>query len=264
MVESSERASLLRYRWSDHSGVSELAGGPCQLAMVIAERAGTWPEETRLPAWTPRKRSGPSMPWTSRPSIGLTFSPAMQSIFWDQLRLWPEQTITSVGRSDDSKFCHERPWIPKQRSSRRMKRANAFIGSPIERIEDLRFVRGRGKFVDDLNFDGQWHGAVVRTAVPHGRIRNIDTSVALQMPGVQAVITAKDIDSPIPKVPFRRPNPVFAAYAQPVIADGFVRYVGEPIAFILAETSLVAEDAIAAVAADIEHLPVVVDRKASA
>jgi carbon-monoxide dehydrogenase large subunit len=188
----------------------------------------------------------------------------MQSIFWDQLRLWPEQTITSVGRSDDSKFCHERPWIPKQRSSRRMKRANAFIGSPIERIEDLRFVRGRGKFVDDLNFDGQWHGAVVRTAVPHGRIRNIDTSVALQMPGVQAVITAKDIDSPIPKVPFRRPNPVFAAYAQPVIADGFVRYVGEPIAFILAETSQVAEDAIAAVAADIEHLPVVVDRKASA
>ena len=145
-----------------------------------------------------------------------------------------------------------------------MKRANAFIGSPIERFEDLRFLRGRGKFIDDLNFEGQWYGAVVRSAVPHGRIRNIDTSAALQMPGVQAVITSKDIDIPLPKVPFRRPNPIFAPYAQSVIADGFVRYVGEPIAFILAQSGELAEDAIAAVAADIEHLPVVVDRKASA
>jgi carbon-monoxide dehydrogenase large subunit len=145
-----------------------------------------------------------------------------------------------------------------------MRRANAFIGSPIERIEDLRFLRGRGKFVDDLNFEGQLHGAVVRSVVPHGRIRSINTSEALQMPGVKAVITSKDLDIPIPRVPFRRPNPVFAPYAQPVIADGFVRYVGEPIAFILAETAEFAEDAIAKVVADIEHLPVVVNWKDSA
>src|SRR6516162_1257461 len=145
-----------------------------------------------------------------------------------------------------------------------MKRANAFIGSPIERIEDLRFLRGRGQFIDDLNFAGQWYGAVVRSAVPHGRVRNIDTSAALRMPGVKAVITSSDLDIPIPRVPFRRPNPVFAPYAQPVIADGFVRYVGEPIAFILAETAEFAEDAIAKVVADIEHLPVVVNWKDSA
>src|ERR1700726_4437137 len=83
-----------------------------------------------------------------------------------------------------------------------MKRANAFIGSPIERIEDLRFLRGKGKFIDDLNHKGQWYGAVVRSAVPHGRIRNIDVLGALKMTGVKAVITAKDIDVPIPTIPF--------------------------------------------------------------
>ena len=51
-----------------------------------------------------------------------------------------------------------------------MKRAPAYIGSPVERIEDLRFLRGEGKFIDDLNHEGQWYGAVVRSAVPHGRI----------------------------------------------------------------------------------------------
>src|SRR5947209_8279011 len=112
-----------------------------------------------------------------------------------------------------------------------MRRANAFIGSPIERVEDLRFLRGRGQFVDDLNFEGQLHAAVVRSVIPHGRIRSIDTSAALQLPGVKAVITARDLDGAIPKIPFRRPNPLFAPYAQPIIADGLVRYVGEPIAF---------------------------------
>ena len=144
-----------------------------------------------------------------------------------------------------------------------MKRANAYIGSPIERIEDLRFLRGKGKFIDDLNHIGQWYGAVVRSAVPHGRIRNIDVSAALKMTGVKAVITAKDIDVPIPTIPFRRPNPIFAAYAQPVIAEELVRYVGEPIAFVIAEHSELAEDAIAAVVADIEPLHVVANSTTS-
>lgn len=145
-----------------------------------------------------------------------------------------------------------------------MKRVNAFVGSPIERIEDLRFLRGRGQFVDDLDREEQWYGAVVRSVVPHGRIRNIDASAALRMPGVKAVITAAHIGTLVPKIPFRRPNPVFAPYAQPVIADGVVRYVGEPIAFVLAEHTERAEDAAAAVVVDIEHLTNVGNRKASA
>lgn len=145
-----------------------------------------------------------------------------------------------------------------------MKRVNAFVGSPIERVEDLRFLRGGGQFVDDLNREGQWYGAVVRSAVPHGRIRKIDTAVALAMPGVKAVITAADLARPVPKIPLRRPNPILEPFVQPVIADGVVRYVGEPVAFVLADQHERAEDAAAAVVADIEHLANVGNWKASA
>jgi aerobic carbon-monoxide dehydrogenase large subunit len=141
---------------------------------------------------------------------------------------------------------------------------NTFIGSPVERVEDLRFLRGRGQYLDDLNRDGQWHAAIVRSQIAHGRVRNIDAAAALAMPGVQAVLTAADIDGPIPTIPFRRPNPTIAPYAQPVIADEVVRYVGEPLAVVIAEAAELAEDATAAVVCDIEHLPPVTDRHASA
>jgi aerobic carbon-monoxide dehydrogenase large subunit len=145
-----------------------------------------------------------------------------------------------------------------------MRRVNTFIGSPVERVEDLRFLRGRGQYLDDLTRAGQWHAAIVRSPVAHGRIRSIDTAVALAMPGVNAVLTAADIGQPIPTIPFRRANPTIAPYAQPVIAAEAVRYVGEPLAVVLADAAELAEDAVAAVAFDIDHLPAVTDRHASA
>ncbi|HEY6259861.1 MAG TPA: xanthine dehydrogenase family protein molybdopterin-binding subunit [Xanthobacteraceae bacterium] len=145
-----------------------------------------------------------------------------------------------------------------------MRNVNTFIGSPVERVEDLRFLRGRGQYLDDLTCAGQWHAAVVRSGVAHGRVRAIDTAPALAMPGVRAVLTAADIGKPIPTIPFRRPNPTSAPYAQPVIADGFVRYVGEPLALVIAEAAELAEDAAAAVTCDIAHLPAVTNRQASA
>src|SRR5581483_3165017 len=99
-----------------------------------------------------------------------------------------------------------------------MRRVNSYIGSPVERVEDRRFVRGRGQFIDDLECTGQWHAAIVRSPVAHGRIRAIDISAAARLPGVHAVLTANDIPRPIPTIPFRRPNPTIAPYAQPVIA----------------------------------------------
>src|SRR5438067_1565724 len=116
-----------------------------------------------------------------------------------------------------------------------MRRLNTFIGSPLERVEDFRFLRGRGQYVDDLARPGQWHAAIVRSQVAHGRIRSIDIGAALAMPGVRAVLTAADIGPPIPIIPFRRPIPRMAPYAQPVIAHDKVRYVGEPIALVLAD-----------------------------
>jgi carbon-monoxide dehydrogenase large subunit len=145
-----------------------------------------------------------------------------------------------------------------------MRRQNTFIGSPVERVEDLRFLRGRGQYVDDLHRQGLWHAVMVRSPVAHGRLRSIDTQAALAMPGVKAVLTAEDVGRPLPTIPFRRPNPTIAPYAQPVIADQVVRYVGEPIAMVLADRAELAEDAAAAVTFEIEHLPPVTDRRASA
>src|SRR4051812_3089229 len=145
-----------------------------------------------------------------------------------------------------------------------MRRLNSFIGSAVERVEDLRFLRGQGEYVDDLARPGQWHAVIVRSPVAHGRLRSIDVRAALAMPGVNAVLTAQDIGHPIPIIPFRRPNPTIASYAQPVIADQMVRYVGEPIAVVLADRAELAEDALQAVEFDIEHLPPVTGRIASA
>ncbi|HMI96083.1 MAG TPA: xanthine dehydrogenase family protein molybdopterin-binding subunit [Micropepsaceae bacterium] len=145
-----------------------------------------------------------------------------------------------------------------------MRNTNSFIGSPVPRTEDLRFLRGRGQFVADLDREGQWHGVVLRSTIAHGKIVSIDISAALAMPGINAVVTAKDIAHPLPTIPFRRPHPAIAPYAQPVIADEFVRYVGEPIAFVLADTEERAEDALQHIRVDIDPLPVVIDRQPSA
>jgi carbon-monoxide dehydrogenase large subunit len=145
-----------------------------------------------------------------------------------------------------------------------MRIVNTFIGAPVERIEDLRFLRGRGQYVDDLTRPGQLHAAIVRSPVAYGRLRSVDPSAALALPGVHAVVTAEDVGQPIPIIPFRRPNPSIAPYAQPVLAEGVVRYVGEPIAVALADSPERAEDAAQAIVVDIEHLPAVADRHASA
>ena len=80
---------------------------------------------------------------------------------------------------------------------------NAFIGSPVERLEDFRFLRGRGQFVDDLARDGLLHAVILRSPVAHGRIRSIDATAALARPAVHAVVTAADIGSVVPTIPLR-------------------------------------------------------------
>jgi aerobic carbon-monoxide dehydrogenase large subunit len=77
-------------------------------------------------------------------------------------------------------------------------RSNTYIGAPVERVEDLRFLRGRGEYIDDIQRDGQWHAVIFRSAVAHARIKSIDVSAALAMPRVHAVLTAEDIGRPPP------------------------------------------------------------------
>jgi carbon-monoxide dehydrogenase large subunit len=137
---------------------------------------------------------------------------------------------------------------------------NAFVGSPVERLEDPRFLRGRGQYVDDLAREHLLHAVILRSAVAHGRIRSIDTSAALRRPGVHAVITAADIGAVIPTIPLRQESsPAFQPFEQPVIAHDKVRYVGEPVAVVLADSAAAAEDALDAIVLEIETLPAVVD-----
>ena len=142
---------------------------------------------------------------------------------------------------------------------------NTFIGSPVERREDLRFVRGRGQYVDDLHPDGLLYAVILRSSVAHGRIRAINTAAALAITGVHAVITAQDMAGGPPKIAMRlQPLPEFKPFEQPVIAHGHVRYVGEPVAVVLADSVAIGEDAIEQIVLDIEPLPAVTDCAAAA
>jgi carbon-monoxide dehydrogenase large subunit len=137
---------------------------------------------------------------------------------------------------------------------------NTYIGTPMERREDLRFLRGRGEYLDDLKLDGLLYAVILRSQVAHGRIRALDVAAARKLAGVHTVITAQDIPGGPPVIPMRlQPLPEFRPYEQPVLAYDKVRYVGEPIAVVLAESVAIGEDALEAIALEIESLPAVAD-----
>lgn len=141
--------------------------------------------------------------------------------------------------------------------------ANTLVGQEVERAEDLRFLRGAGIFTDDYEPEGTVHAAILRSSVAHGILRGIDASEALRMPGVHAVLDASDIGA-IPTIPLRlAPIEGFEKYLQPVIASGKVRYVGEPIAVVVADSRALAEDALDRIIVDIEPLGAVADWRVS-
>src|SRR5262249_28677633 len=156
----------------------------------------------------------------------------------------------------------------KQPSSSDMEQkrtTNAFIGSAIERVEDFRLLRGRGQFVDDLARENLLHAVILRSSVAHGRIRAIDTAAARARPGGHAVITAPDIAGATPTIPLRQDSsPAFKPFEHPVIAHGKVRYVGEPVAVVLAESAAAAEDALDAITLAVEPLSAVITSAAAA
>jgi carbon-monoxide dehydrogenase large subunit len=144
------------------------------------------------------------------------------------------------------------------------------IGQGIRRFEDARLLRGEGRFHDDIRLPGQTRAVVLRSPHAHARIRSIDTAAALKSPGVIAVLTGADL-ARAPLGTMRttlkrsRPDgsPMFAP-AQPALARARVRYVGEPVALVIAETLAEAEDAAELVAVDYEPLPSVTGTEAAA
>jgi carbon-monoxide dehydrogenase large subunit len=135
---------------------------------------------------------------------------------------------------------------------------NAFVGSPVRRLEDLRLLPGRGRFVDDIKLQDMLYAVILRSSLAHGVIRSIDVSAAEAMPGVHAVITAADLGGEVPCVPLRlMPMVELEPFAQPVMASSKVRYVGEALAVVLADSAALGEDALSAIAVEIEPLKAV-------
>jgi carbon-monoxide dehydrogenase large subunit len=139
--------------------------------------------------------------------------------------------------------------------------ANSLIGSPIERVEDLRFLRGKGTYVSDFSRPNQLYATILRSAEAHGVLRGVNATRALALPGVRAVIAAGDLGPTVPRVPVRlQPLPQLERFHQPMLADGKVRYVGEPIAIVVADSAAIAEDALALIDVDIEAIAAITDR----
>ncbi|HET7191765.1 MAG TPA: xanthine dehydrogenase family protein molybdopterin-binding subunit [Pseudolabrys sp.] len=134
-----------------------------------------------------------------------------------------------------------------------------FVGRSVPRIEDRPLLTGQGRYAADISFPGQLHMRIVRSPVAHGIIRAIDTKAALALPGVHAVWTHDEV-ADIPPIGFRLTGLVaLEPYRQTVLAQRYVRYVGEPVAAIFAADAYLAEDAAELVDLDIEPLPVVLD-----
>jgi carbon-monoxide dehydrogenase large subunit len=136
------------------------------------------------------------------------------------------------------------------------------VGQPVSRKEDPVLLRGEGRYTDDLNRPNQLHAVVVRSRVAHGVISGIDVGAARDLPGVRAVILAEDLDATgIKNMPAaaakNRDGSATPRPPQRPLATGRVRYVGEPIAMVVAETSKLAKDAAELVFADIDPLPAV-------
>ena len=118
-----------------------------------------------------------------------------------------------------------------------------FVGRSVPRLEDRPLLTGQGRFAADISFPGQWTMRVVRSSVAHGKIKSIDATAALALPGVHAVWTSADV-AQLPPIPFRLTGlKTLEPYRQPVLAKDVVRYVGEPVAVVFAENAYLAEDA---------------------
>jgi carbon-monoxide dehydrogenase large subunit len=143
------------------------------------------------------------------------------------------------------------------------------IGAPVKRREDFRFIKGLGKYTDDINLPGQAYCYILRSNVAHARIRSIDVSQAKTAAGVIAVFTHADLDASgaggLPcgwQVTSRDGSPMIEP-KHPILAAGKVRHVGDPIVAIIAESLNEAKSAGEKVVLDLEELPAIVNMKAA-
>ena len=135
-----------------------------------------------------------------------------------------------------------------------------YTGQSIKRFEDHRLLTGQSSFVDDMTRPGMLNALIIRSPHGHARIRNIDASAALDLPGVAAVITAQDI-ADIAQLPTRESSDADEMHPprHPVLAVDKACYAGQPVAIVLADNIYTAQDAVDLVDIDYEILPAVID-----
>ena len=137
--------------------------------------------------------------------------------------------------------------------------AARYVGASVNRVEDARLLTGRGTYVDDITLAGMLHAYFVRS--PHARaaIRGIDASAALALAGVRVVFTAADLNPGVKEQWHTSIGPLSPETPRPPLAEDEVRFVGDPVALVIATTRALAEDAADLVEVDYEPLPAVVD-----
>lgn len=139
------------------------------------------------------------------------------------------------------------------------------LAQPVRRVEDPRLLKGAGRYTDDIVLPGMLHGVVLRSPHAAATITRIDTTPAASLPGVKAIYTAADLVAdglgtlPCAAPVQNRDGSPMAAPAHPVLADRAVRHVGDPVAFIVAESVQAARDAAEAIAVDYDTLPAATD-----
>ncbi len=137
------------------------------------------------------------------------------------------------------------------------------IGQPVPRLEDPRFITGRGRFVDDIALPRQCHGVLVMSPHAHARIKRVETAKAKAAAGVLAVLTGADVEADklgalVPVMPEDMGGPKGLRTLRPILVSGKVRAVGDRVAFVVAETLQQARDAAELVEVEYEPLPAVI------
>ncbi len=136
--------------------------------------------------------------------------------------------------------------------------ATRWFGASIPRNEDPRLLRGKGSFVDDIDLPEQLHAGVLRSTHARARILNIDVSAARELPGVHLVLTASDLGEVLEPSPLLVPHDALTQpRTQLPLALNEVRYVGEAVAFVVADDRYIAEDALDLIDVEYEPLPVI-------
>jgi carbon-monoxide dehydrogenase large subunit len=131
-------------------------------------------------------------------------------------------------------YLSSRPGVTRERN---------LVGQSVKRLEDPRLITGQGMFIDDLKVPGMLYMHIARSTQAHARLLAIDTSRAAAAPGVQLVLTGAEITREVRPLPVRWDTAGLRCREYPLMADERVRYVGQPVALVVADDPFLAEDA---------------------